>query len=284
MNSKPVYDISQAGPRNRFTVVTDSGFLVVHNCGYRGGVPGFQTFAHAYGVRMADYWDTIQANVAEAHIRRAQDSVGEPWAIAQINTLGISELEWIASETCKLAWRARHPATVQFWKDIQEAAISATRNPETLYSCGRLQVMARYSKAKHLWLYIKLPSGKFLTYFEPRVTPGDYGDSLTYMSLASEDGKTGSRAWVRTYTHGGKLTGNICQTLAGDLLKERMPAIEAAGYQIVLTVHDEVVCEAPDSPEYSAEHLASLLSTNPEWAEGLPLAAAGFECTRYRKD
>jgi DNA polymerase len=251
--------------------------------GYRGGVPGYQTFAQAYNVRMADYWPTIQANIAEAHVLRAQDSVSQPWAIAQINSLDISELEWIACETVKLAWRARHPATVQFWKDIQEAAIAATRNPGTVYPCGRLQVLARNSKAGHLWLYIKLPSGKYLTYFEPRVSPGDYGDSLTYMTLASEDGKTSSRAWCRTYTHGGKLTGNVCQTLAGDLLKENMPAIEAAGYQIVLSVHDEIVAEAPDTPEYNADHLSALLATNPDWADGLPLAAAGFETYRYAK-
>lgn len=252
--------------------------------GYRGGVPGYQTFAQAYGVRMADYWDTIQANIAEAHILRAQDSVSQPWAIAQINALDISEAEWIASETCKLAWRARHPATVQFWKDIQEAAIAAVRDPGQIFVCGKLQVLARRSKAGHLWLYIKLPSGKYLTYLEPQVSQGDYGDSLTYMSLASEDGKTGSRAWCRTYTHGGKLTGNICQTLAGDLLKENMPAIEAAGYEIVLSVHDEAVAESPDTPEFNGADLASLLSINPPWAQGLPLAAAGFETYRYKKD
>ena len=63
-----------------------------------------------------------------------------------------------------------------------------------------------------------------------------------------------------------------------------MPAIEAAGYQIVLTVHDEVICEAPDTPDYSADRLSALLATAPAWAQGLPLAAAGFETHRYRKD
>jgi DNA polymerase len=271
------WKVSKAN-RNAFGKVSDlSG-------GYRGGVPGYQTFCHAYNVRMADYWPTIQANVAEAHVLRAQDSVSQPWAVAQINSLQISELEWIACETVKLAWRARHPAAVQFWKDIESAAIAAVRNPDTVYACGRLQVLARKSKAGHDWLYIKLPSGKYLTYFEPRVSQGDYGDALTYMSLASEDGKTSSRAWIRTYTHGGKLTGNICQTLAGDILKEAMPRVEEAGYQVTLSVHDELVCEAPDAPDYNAGHLAVLLATNPDWADGLPLAAAGFETYRYKKE
>ena len=63
-----------------------------------------------------------------------------------------------------------------------------------------------------------------------------------------------------------------------------MFAIEAAGYNIVLSVHDEVVTEAPDSPEFNAKHLSSLLATVPSWAEGMPLAAAGFETYRYRKE
>ena len=63
-----------------------------------------------------------------------------------------------------------------------------------------------------------------------------------------------------------------------------MPIIETAEYQTVLTVHDEVITEAPDLPEFNHEHLSSLLATNPEWAIDLPLAAAGFESYRYKKD
>jgi DNA polymerase len=63
-----------------------------------------------------------------------------------------------------------------------------------------------------------------------------------------------------------------------------MQPIEDAGYEIVLTVHDEIIAEAPDSDEFNAAHLAGLMSTVPAWAEGLPLAAAGFEAYRYKKD
>ena len=63
-----------------------------------------------------------------------------------------------------------------------------------------------------------------------------------------------------------------------------MPAIEAASYEIVLTVHDEVITEATDTDDYTHEHLASLLAANPPWAPDMPLAAAGFETYRYKKD
>jgi DNA polymerase len=93
-----------------------------------------------------------------------------------------------------------------------------------------------------------------------------------------------SRKWSRIKTYGGKLVENITQAAARDVLTSNMPAIEAAGYDIVLSVHDELLTEAPDTADYSHEHLSALMATNPPWAAGLPLAAAGFEAYRYRKD
>jgi DNA polymerase len=247
-----------------------------------GGVPGYQTFAHAYGVRMADHWDVIQEMVDDTLVSKALDNACRPHAQAQIKDLGITETEWIASEACKLAWRARHPATQAFWYGLQEAAINAVHEPGVLYHAGPVTCWSEKVKG-HRWLVIKLPSGRHLTYFEPKVVAGDYGSSLTYMSMASDEGGT-SRAWIRTFTHGGKLTGNCVQTLAGDLLKDSMPRIEHAGYQIVLSVHDELVCEAPDTDEYSSGALARLMATNPAWAPDLPLSAAGFEAYRYKKE
>jgi DNA polymerase bacteriophage-type len=63
-----------------------------------------------------------------------------------------------------------------------------------------------------------------------------------------------------------------------------MQLAEDAGYKIVLSVHDELLTEVPDLSEYSHETLSKIMSTNPPWAPGLPLAAAGFEAYRYRKD
>ena len=63
-----------------------------------------------------------------------------------------------------------------------------------------------------------------------------------------------------------------------------MPLAEEKGYRIVLSVHDELITETPDSPEFSAEKLSGIMTTAPAWAEDLPLSAAGFEAYRYRKD
>ncbi|MEX9542360.1 DNA polymerase I, partial [Escherichia coli] len=69
-----------------------------------------------------------------------------------------------------------------------------------------------------------------------------------------------------------------------DILASNMPIIEDHGYDIVLTIHDEVLTEALDTPAFNHEHLSKLLATNPEWALDLPLNAGGFEAYHYRKD
>ena len=93
-----------------------------------------------------------------------------------------------------------------------------------------------------------------------------------------------SRKWSRLKTYGGKLVENACQAVARDVIAHNMNEMEWRGYKVVLTVHDEVLTETPDKPDFNVYELSNLLATNPIWARGLPLAAAGFEGYRYRKD
>ena len=77
---------------------------------------------------------------------------------------------------------------------------------------------------------------------------------------------------------------NVTQASARDVMAEGMVLAEDAGYETLLTVHDELITETPDSDAFSVEGLAQCMATVPGWAEGLPLAAAGYEAYRYRKD
>lgn len=77
---------------------------------------------------------------------------------------------------------------------------------------------------------------------------------------------------------------NCTQAFARDIMAYNMPAIDAAGYEIVLTVHDELLTETPNDPSFTSDELATMMAAVPPWAAGIPLAAAGFETTRYRKD
>ena len=247
-------------------------------CGYQGGVAGFQTFAKAYGVRMADHWATIQEMIGEQLITKARMNFAQ-WGRQQVEELEISEAEWVASETCKLAWRARHPATVRFWYALQDAAKNAILTPGYVFEAGEFIKVKVIHHRDQRWLCVKLPSGRYLTYFDPRLVDG----SITYMGEAAEEGKT-TRQWVRVWTHGGKMTGNVCQTLARDILAPALLTAEKKGYTPILTVHDEVITEVDDTDQYTADGLAEILATNPAWSTGLPLAAAAFEAKRYKKD
>ena len=259
--------------RNAFGKVPDLA------SGYQGGVAGYQTFARAYGLKMSDFWDTIQTMVAPEHVRKARQNFTE-WGTGQLDRLEIDETEWVASETCKLAWRARHPATSKFWYDLGGAAKKAIRSPGVVFAVGPFIKLRLVANKGQRWLVVKLPSGRFLTYFEPHLT--DDG-SIAYWGESAEEGKT-TRQWVRVFTHGGKMTGNVCQTIARDILAPAIATAEAKGYLPILTVHDEVLTEVPDTDDFTAQGLVDILAANPEWAPGLPLAAAGFETYRYHKD
>jgi DNA polymerase len=92
-----------------------------------------------------------------------------------------------------------------------------------------------------------------------------------------------SRKWCRISTYSGRLVENVTQAFARDVFKSSFIPVENAGYEIVLEVHDELITEVPDTEDFNVGRLSELLATNPPWAQGMPLAAAGFETYRYRK-
>ncbi len=240
--------------------------------GYQGGVGAFQTFAQAYGVYMADHWETIQANMPNFAMQANENY--QIWGKERDPELPAKE--WIASETVKLAWRARHPAIAKLWHACEAAARNALKNPGKTFQAGPHLRFKKVSHAGHGYLLLRLPSGNFLCYFSPRIATDG---TITHMGL---NGLT--RQWERQSTYGGKLVENACQSLSRDILASSMPRAEEAGFEVVLTVHDETVTEAPISDQHTAKELSAIMATPPEWATGFPLAAAGFEADRYRKD
>jgi DNA polymerase len=105
------------------------------------------------------------------------------------------------------------------------------------------------------------------------------GDKISFLGINQY-----TKKWGVIKTFSGKLCENITSGTSRDVLFYSMPRIEAAGYEIALHVHDECVCQAPDEEKYSHAELSKIMSQGFEWSKGLPLAAAGFESYRYRKD
>lgn len=238
--------------------------------GYEGGVGAFLTFAAAYAIDLEAMGEQAIDAIAPAVLQEAVRAL--EWTKQQGRpTFGLSDRAWLVCDSFKRAWRYAHPATSSLWKDLEEAARLAVLDPRKTKTCRSLKL-----RRDGAWLRIALPSGRSLCYPSPQV---DEAGKLSYMGVNQY-----SRKWSRLKTYGGKLAENVTQAVARDVLAANMPAIEREGYRIVLTVHDEIIAEAPGTPDYSADHLAGLMATNPSWARGLPLAAAGFESTRYRKD
>ena len=170
------------------------------------------------------------------------------------------------------SWRDAHPQTRMLWVGLRDAYTLATQNPGQTFSAGRWLKVRRDGA----WLRIRLPSGRYLCYLQPEV---DDKGQCSYMGINQY-----TRQWARIKTHGGKLAENVTQAVARDVLFANLHAIEAAGYDVLLTIHDEVLTEAPDTNAFNADALAEIMSRVPQWAPGLPLAAAGFEAYRFRKD
>lgn len=237
--------------------------------GYEGGVGAFVTFAQAYGIDLDDM--AAKAGPSLAKDLKQQAEAAWAWAEKEGRTHGLAKDTWIACDAIKRAWRNAHGSIVEFWKDLQAAFLAALEEPGSFHQAGSLVAVSRTGA----WTRIILPSGRSLCY--PAATFKD--GSITYMGVNQF-----TRKWERIQTYSGKLAENVTQAVARDVLASGMLAAEAAGYRIVLSVHDELITEVEDSHRFSADGLAKLMSTQPVWADGLPLAAAGFETRRYQKE
>lgn len=238
--------------------------------GYEGGVGAFLTFAAAYGIDLDDMAAKATPALGAGLISESRDAL--EWTRKQKrDTYGLVDETWIACDAIKRAWRYAHPATSRMWKELADAARSAIGQPGKVIECGRLQLVKQQA-----WLRIILPSGRSLCYPGAQV---DETGQITYMGINQY-----SRRWERLKTYGGKLVENVTQAVARDVLAHGMIEAEEWGYEIVLSVHDELITETIDTLKYGDDQLASIMSAAPRWAEGPPLAAAGFDTYRYRKD
>lgn len=174
-------------------------------------------------------------------------------------------------------WRDAHPMTVQYWWDLEKACFNAVKEPGKVFAARGV-----HYRVKGRFLLCRLPSGRLLYYYAPRIEPvmtawEEMKDQVTYMTVHSM-----TRKWVRTNTYGGKLAENATQAASRDILANGMIEVEAAGYPIVLSVHDEIISEVP-AGSGSVEEFESLMCRVPAWANGLPLKAKGFRARRYKK-
>jgi DNA polymerase len=187
------------------------------------------------------------------------------------------------------AWRARHEATVQFWRDLEMAAMRAVCRPGTVEWAGPIETskIAFLSRKGVLWL--QLPSGRRLAYMQPHVRKRKapwkdkdgndvWRDQVCFFGVNSL-----TKAWCVQSLYGGLLAENATQAVARDIMAEAMMRMEnERGWPVVLTVHDEIICEIPTGLVTVKEFEAEM--TKPcSWCPDLPVVAEGDKTQRYRK-
>ncbi|HFQ8331061.1 TPA: DNA polymerase [Escherichia coli] len=289
--------------------------------GYGGGVAAFLQFAKNLGLdlyAMADVmkgtfpdhiWAAAKRGYEFARINEAKRPP-KPGKKDERPTYILPKNVWLTCDAIKRMWRESHPKTVAFWAELEEAVLCAIRNPGKAYWAGanvrpdgKKALKIVRTKAKHdptfdeerddpnaagWWLKVELPSGRIMSYpgIALSVTTEideDTGKKRTSTRIKYQGENQTTRQWGFQYTYGGKLTENIVQALCRDILAWSMPGVEAAGYEIVLSVHDELITEVPDTDDYTTEELCALMCDLPIWAKGFPLAAEGDIMYRYRK-
>lgn len=267
----------------------------------RSGVDPYINFAakYMYGVDPSVYnKDSLERQIAKSALLGAQYQIWIDAFIEYAKTSAGLKLTIEEGTNAVVSYRNAHPNIVQFWKDIEKAAIFAVETQGTaVLSNLRLRFEVHNGRE---WLRIYLPSGRPISYFEPRVNeritehektdfdgnpildkdgnPKTYTKRKKVLSFLTEwNGKT-----QREYTYGGKLTENVVQGTSADIMYEGEIIAEENGYPLIASVHDETVTEV-DENFGSVEELVELVCRLPDCYEGLPIAAEGFECTRYRK-
>jgi len=237
---------------------------------YGGGVGAFLTGAATYGIDLDELARTGRDAIPDSVWAEADNFWN--WSVdTKRNTYGLSHDTFCVCDSIKRMWRASNSAISSVWAKLEGAARNAINEPGENFRVGHVTFHRDGN-----WLRCILPSGRALCYPSPRVN--DEGQ-ISYMGQNQY-----TRQWSRLTTYGGKLLENICQAMARDVMFYNMPRIEEERYSIRVRIHDELITYAPDGLLYGPKHLSKLLAAVPSWAPGLPLAAAGFEGYRYRKD
>jgi DNA polymerase bacteriophage-type len=165
-------------------------------------------------------------------------------------------------------WREANPAIVSMWREMDHAF----RNGGPVGG-GKLITVEKDGKDRH----VVLPSGRAIVYRDLRAhwQLDQWKRKRKVISFADPEKNGG-----RTYTYGGKLTENVTQAVARDVLAEAMVRLQSHGMEVVGHVHDEVLVLG----SHSVERVSDIMTESPAWAAGLPISAEGFVCPRYRKD
>ncbi len=173
-------------------------------------------------------------------------------------------------------YRDKYKSVTHLWHVQENAAMQA------VVSGKKIQAGRVLWAVHNDFLYCRLPSGRCLAYFKPKIEPvetpwGEMRPALTFMGINSQ-----TRQWERQSTYGGKIVENITQAVARDIMAEAMLRVEDAEYEMLLSIHDELLSERLKGGG-SIKEFAALMAESPAWAQGLPIKVEVWQDERYTK-
>ena len=166
-------------------------------------------------------------------------------------------------------WRLSSPNICKLWRDVESAAKNAVQFKRP-FTCAKGIIYEVIDN----FLFATLPSGRKIAYYKPSVEDNQ---------LKYEGSLQAAGGWGINQTWGGKLVENLVQAIARDCLAKAMLRMDAAGYKIVMHVHDEIICEMPNGQGSLAE-MIEIMRQPIKSLDGLILNADGYETEYYRKD
>lgn len=265
------------------------GKTAVLALGYQGGVGAFQTMAKSFGIDMSAAYVSLLQSATATEKAKAEKA----WELynAKTHDEPIPYEIFIASDLTKQAWREANSEVVAYWRDLNNAAKSATLDPTKVFTAGPASHPHRQVRFKKSgsFLWCRLPSGRKLCYPYPQIkeiTPPweteEDEKKKTYPALVYKGVDSKTRTWQTQVAYGGLLAENITQAVARDFLVTAMFNAEEKGYKVIFHVHDELVAEVPEDFG-SVEELETLITVQPEWGKDCPISAEGWRGKRYRK-
>lgn len=231
---------------------------------------------HIYGVPKVEV-TKAQREVGKRAVLGAGYGMGHKKFKDTCALFGVEVSEELAKRAIE-TYRRVHSPVVGFWYNLERAAIGAVQTKK-LYTVGKVRF-----KMQGDFLFCKLPSGRKLAYHKPeiRTEPTPWGEARPKLYHYDVHPKT--KQWMLLPTYGGKLTENNCQAVARDVMVEAMLRCEAAGYKVLLTVHDEILAEK-EKGAGKLKEFERLCVESPKWADGLPLKVEGWgHEQRYKKN
>lgn len=277
----------------RLAIVSDKGHLLVSDfssieamvlsalAGQQSNLDIFKSGVDFYAATGERMFDRPQGSISKDDPLRSRAKIavlalGYQGALGALTTMGGKTMGLSDDEMYELVrrYRSSNPEIVKFWADLEAAAFTAIRTGDEVPVGKFIKVLVR-----HDLLSVRLPSGRAINYVKPRIMIDEEKERevISFEGVSQQD-----RKWRRLTTYGGRLAENVTQGVARDVLFDSVVRIQEAGFEVVATIHDEVIVD--DADPARLDELIELMSQPVPWLPGCPLKASGYTCQSYRKE